>query len=638
MGATTVPGGATVRLWAPAAQRAYVLTGDALRNAEQPGFVPNGDSTLFPLGDGTWSAFLPDVGEGTPYRFWVVGTGSTGLKRDPRARELGTVPAYPVCDCIVRTPQSYPWHDDGFRTPAFNDLALYQLHIGTFYAVDANGNDKRRSIGKFLDLLERIDYFRELGINGLQLMPVQEYPSETSRGYNGLDLYSPEIDYQVNDPQELQRYLTKVNALFAARGQSPLTLDHIRPGPNQLKCVIDLLHLTGISVLLDLVFNHAGPGFNDQCLKFVDRQPTGDDNRSAYFTDQTWAGGNVFAYWNEDVRAFLIENATQCIEEFHIDGIRYDEVTVIDTYGGGQFCQDLAETIRWEKPQAIQIAEYWGDDRATAIRPTPGGLGFDAAWSDRVRQGIRSAVSQARGGRDAYVDMDALAQSMTVPQGFDAAWKTVNMLEDHDTVFDGRQQRIAFLADPNDRRSWYARSRTRWALGLLFAAPGIPQIFMGQEFLEDKQWSDDTIFHADLLIWWDGLKTDRVMRDFNAFCRDLLHVRSTLPGLRGGGAHIWVVNENDRVMAVHRWIDGVGCDVQLVYNLQEFNRYGYRIGFPSGGGWREVFNSDFYDTYPNPNVCGNYGMVSAQDTFQWNGMPASAVVTLPANGFVIFAR
>jgi 1,4-alpha-glucan branching enzyme len=638
MGATLVPGGATVRLWAPAAQQVFVLTGQALRDGEQPGFRPSQDFALFSLGDGSWSAFVPLLGEGDPYRFWVVGAGSTGFKRDPRARELGTQPAYPACDCIVRDPGIFPWHDEDFRAPTFSDLVIYQLHVGTFFAVDAQGQDKRRAVGKFLDLLDRVEYLSDLGINGVQLMPVQEYPSETSLGYNGVDLYSPEMAYQVQDDPELARYLAKANALLAARGKPPLTLDALRPGPSQLMCVIDILHLNGIAVLFDLVFNHAGPGFNDQCLEFIDRQAAGDENRSAYFTDHQWAGGNVFAYWNDDVREFLIDNAKQCIEEYHIDGVRYDEVTVIDRNGGGRFCQDLADTLRAARPQAIQIAEYWGDDRAASIRPVPGGLGFDATWSDRVRLGIRRALAEASGGRDAFVDMTALAQSFWKPDGFDAAWRAVNMLEDHDVVFVDRDLRVARLADPGNARSWFARSRARWAMGLLFAATGIPQVFMGQEILEDKQWSDDTNFHANLLIWWDGLSADRDMKDYRAFCRDLVHLRIERRALRSESLNVWVTKEEDRVLVIHRWVDGVGEDILLVANLQENNRFGYRVGFPSGGWWREIFNSDFYDRSPNAQTVGNAGSVFAQADVAWNGMPASATLTLPANGFIVFAR
>ena len=537
----------------------------------------------------------------------------------------------------MHDPASYPWHDGGFRAPEFRDLILYQLHIGAYYAVDAQGHDKRRGVGKFLDLLDRVDYLRDLGINGVQLLPIQEFPSQTSRGYNGLDLYSPEMDYHVADDGELNRYLWKANALLARANQPPLTLDQLRPGPNQLRCVIDILHLNGIAVLFDLVFNHAGPGFNDQSIKFLDRQPYGDDNRSLYFTDQSWVGGNVFAYWNQDVRQFLIDNAVQCLDEFHIDGIRYDEVTVIDRNGGGRFCQDVTGTARFTKPRAIQIAEYWADDRAAAVRAAPGGLGFDAAWGDRLRDGIRAAIAQTAGGRDAPVDIGALAAAFDTPGGFGEAWRVVNCIENHDIVFDGHEPRIPRLADASDPRSWYARSRSRLATGLMFAGRGIPQLFMGQEMLEDKPWSDDIQFHGNLLIWWDGLQADQAMRDHLTFCRDLIRLRRALPALRGESLQVSTRNSLDRVIAIHRWIEGSGQDVLVVANLQEQTRFGYRIGFPSGGEWRELFNSDAYDRFPNLNAVGNDGRVVAEG-LGWDGMPASAAITLPANGFIVFGR
>jgi 1,4-alpha-glucan branching enzyme len=636
-GATLTAGGATFRVWAPEARQMFVLTGGALRAAEQAGFVPSPNDAMVGIGDGSWGAFVANLNQGAAYRFWVIGSGSTGFKRDPRARELSVVPAYPDCDCLLHDPASYPWHDGGFRAPEFRDLILYQLHIGAYYAVDAQGHDKRGGVAKFLDLLDRVDYLRDLGINGVQFLPIQEFPSQTSRGYNGLDLYSPEMDYHVGDDGELNRYLSKANGLLARANQPPLTLDQLRPGPNQLRCVIDILHLNGIAVLFDLVFNHAGPGFNDQSIKFLDRQPYGDDNRSLYFTDQSWVGGNVFAYWNQDVRQFLIDNAVQCLEEFHIDGMRYDEVTVIDRNGGGRFCQDVTGTARFTKPQAIQIGEYWADDRAAAVRAAPGGLGFDAAWGDRLRDGIRAAIAQTAGGRDAAVDIAALAAAFDTPGGFGEAWRVVNCIENHDIVFDGHEPRIPRLADASDPRSWYARSRSRLATGLMFAGRGIPQLFMGQEILEDKPWSDDIQFHGNLLIWWDRLQADQSMRDHLTFCRDLIRLRRSLPALRSESLQVSTRNSLDRVIAIHRWIEGSGQDVLVVANLQEQTRFGYRTGFPSGGEWRELFNSDAYDRFPNSNAVGNGGRVVA-DGSGWDGLPASAAITLPANGFIVFGR
>jgi 1,4-alpha-glucan branching enzyme len=632
LGATIVADGAAFRAWAPNARQVFVLTGSALAAARVAGFVPSANSAVISMGDGTWGALLPGVAEGDRYMFWVEGTGDSGLKRDPRAREL--TPDFPVSDCLVRSPSSFPWHDQGFRLAEFRDLMLYQLHVGVFYGVDASGHDKRSKVAKFLDILDRVEYLRDLGVNAIQLMPIQEFPGESSMGYNGVDLFSPEMNYTVND--DLARYVVKANDLLAEHGHGPLSADQLRPGPNQLKCLIDILHLNGIGVLFDLVFNHAGGGFDDFCLYFFDRQPTGDNNRSLYFTDQGWVGGLVFAYWNQDVRQFLIDNALTSIEEYHIDGMRYDEVTVIDTHGGGRFCQDLTDTVRFVKPQAIQIAEYWGDDRAAAVRSAPSGLGFDAAWGDRLRDGVRQAIGQSSAGRDAFVDFDELAASLDTPYGFPGDWKVINCLENHDIIYDGHQPRVVALAGGGPD-SWFARSRARAAAGLLMAARGIPMLFMGEEFLAEEQWDDNEHFHADLAINWDQLDTDKNRQDYLRFTQDLVRLRRNQPALRSDSLRVSRAHSIDRVMAIHRWIEGQGADLLIALNLQEFNRFGYRIGFPGGGFWREIFNSDFYEQFPNPGTTGNNGGITAEEV-PWDGMPASAEITLPANGFVVFSR
>jgi hypothetical protein len=113
-GANVIPGGVTFRVFAPAARQMYVLTGAPLAASSAAGFVPSSSDELFNLGDNTWGAFVRGVGEGTPYRFWVVGKAGFGVKRDPRDRELGVDPPYPNCDCLVRSPVTIPWHDQDF--------------------------------------------------------------------------------------------------------------------------------------------------------------------------------------------------------------------------------------------------------------------------------------------------------------------------------------------------------------------------------------------------------------------------------------------------------------------------------------------------------------------------------------------
>lgn len=638
-GANVISGGVTFRVFAPSARQMYVLTGASLAASQAPGFVPSQSDQLFNLGDNTWAAFLPGIGEGEPYRFWVVGNAGSGLKRDPRARDLGITPPYPDCDCLVRSSNTFPWHDQGFHPPAFNDYILYQLHIGAFFRVDAAGNDQRRLIGRFLDIVDRVDYLRDLGINAVQLLPIQEFPTETSLGYNNLDFYSPEMAYEVHDQQDLARLLVNANRLLAAHGRAPLTLVQLTPGPNQLKCLIDLLHLNGIAVLFDLVYNHAGSafGFDPQCINFFDFQSTTDEILSLYFTDKTYVGGRVFAYWNRDIRQFLIDNAVFCIQEYHVDGIRYDQVSDMEGFGGGPCSQDMTSTVRFTRPDAIQIAEYWSDDRARGVTPVPGGLGFDAEWGDQLRDQVRGAIGTLSAGQSASIDLGSVRGSFDTPQGFSAAWRVLTCLENHDIVKQSSSPRVPALADSADTRSWYARSRSRIGMGLLMAARGIPMLFMGQEFLEDKQWDDAVQQFPNLLIDWAGLATNKVMQDYLAFTKALIGLRRAHPALGSEQLRVSTADSFTRVMGIHRWFDGVGEDMLLVFNLQEFNRFGYRIGFPGSGQWREVFNSDFYDNMPNPVTAGNAGGISANGQ-AWDDMPASAEITIPANGFVVFTR
>ena len=342
------------------------------------------------------------------------------------------------------------------------------------------------------------------------------------------------------------------------------------------------------------------------------------------------------------VRQFLINNAKMFLNEYHIDGFRYDQVTVIDQNGGWFFAQDLTNTVRFVNPGAVQIAEYWGDERWLGVTPPPGGMGFDAGYNDGLRENIRGVIAQAADGASASVNLDPLHDALFAPYNFPAAWKAFQCVENHDVVYinnDSREPRIPALSDSTNARSWYARSRSRVATGLLMTAPGIPMLFMGQEFLEDKYWSDDPNA-ANLMIWWAGLEgADKNMADHHQFTRDLLWLRRKQPALRGEPINVFHVHNDNRVIAFQRWLPGIGRDVVVVVSLNEstFYNHSYNLGFPSGGQWQEVFNSDIYDNYFNPNSQGNPGGVTANGP-PLHGLPASAGITIPANSILVFAR
>jgi 1,4-alpha-glucan branching enzyme len=638
MGATIFPDGTGFRTWAPNATAVSVVAGDRLSAAQAGGWQPDPSDALAALGDGSWGGFLAGVGEGDSYMFYVAGAGGTGWKRDSFARELTITPAFPASYCTARDPALYPWHDQGWQTPRYNDLIIYQLHIGTWWAQDDSGNDARATRGgTFLDAITKLDYLRSLGVTAVQFLPVQEFETAFGLGYNGVDYFSPEAQYVI-PPDALAGKLALVNTMLAAFGKPALTAAQLTPGINQLKCLIDLCHLHGIAVILDLVYNHAGGGFDDQSMYFYDRQQTGNNNNSLYFTDQGWAGGLIFAYWNQWVCQFLIDNACFFLTEYRIDGIRYDEVRVIENNGGRNFCQSLTQSVRVTSPSAIQIAEYWNPDRPSAIAPPPGGLGFDAELGDGLRDAMRGLLSQAAAGESAAIDLSTVASCLIPSAGFPAAWCTVQFMENQDITYAGHagSARVPTLADSSNTRSWYARSRSRAATALLLAAPGIPSLFMGEEFLEDKNWSDDRSVNG--LIWWEGLTAaDSSMRDFLRCVTDLVQLRRAQPALCAGGVRVSRADNYDRVIVLHRWVEWVGQDVVIVASLDENPKYGYAIGLPYAGSWREIFNSDYYDSLPNPNTIGNGGGVQAYDG-GLDGFAASATITLPPNGALVLAR
>jgi 1,4-alpha-glucan branching enzyme len=638
-GAVLLPDGATFRVFAPRARAVYLngIFGGEVRDQQSE------DRLLQKEESGYWTGFEPGARDGDRYRFWVTGEGSSGYKRDPRAREIDPT-GFPDCFCILRAADAYPWHDAGFRTPDFSDMVVYQLHIGSF-AIARPG-----VASNFLDVAAKIPYLRDLGINVVQPLPIDEQEASPSMGYGGADLFSPDFPYVART--NLPDHLATLNGLFAAKQLPPLRLEDISSGPGQLKALIDLCHVHGIAVVLDVVYNHAGSfsvggQLDDPCLYYMDRVPDrGNNNDSLYFTDQDrGTGGLAFALWNADVAQYLFDNAMFYLREYHADGFRYDEISALLSTGQGsgwEFCRALTTRLRNFNDRILQNAEFWPGEFAdipTTALPIlapagAGGLGFDVVQHDLLRGAVRGAVGAAAFGADAPLSVSAIASAL-YPPTFDHAWRAVTCVENHDLVLAGRSPRIPALADGSDHRSWYARSRSRVATALLLTAPGIPQLFMGQEFLEDHPW--DVLSDGPNLLQWDRLDSDRAMRDHLRFTRELIKLRRDLPALRGDNVNAFYASDHDRVLAFHRWLEGTGQDVVVVASFAEHTWSGYDLGFPRQGSWAEAFNSDVYDHWVNPWVAGNGGGIEACGK-PLHGFVTSASIVIPANSVVVFVK
>lgn len=632
MGATLVADGATFRVWAPNASEVQV-------RGDFNGFAEREEGKLQRGADGYWHGFIRGVRDRHEYKYYLTGPAGPGWKRDPYARELHGG----GWNSVVRR-SDFPWHETGYRTPAFHNLVIYQLHIGAFHSM------RGRSVpGTFLDVADKVPYIADLGVTAVQLLPVQEFPGDFSLGYNGVDYFSPEMAYGVGQG-DVGPYLNRLNDLLAAKGLAPYSAADVEGEMNQLKALVDVCHAYGLAIIFDLVFNHAGGGFGEESLWFFDRQQGMEVPawfNSLYFSDRTWAGGVVFNFHSAPVRDFLISNARFFVDEYRADGFRFDEVSVIDHQGlgrGWDFCQALTGTLRTHRPEVLMHAEYWNVNPHVVKEAAEGGAGFHTTMTDEPRIALREVLTAASYPGGHALPLGRLAAALGLDYLRDR-WRGINSLENHDLVMlpkdasDGnRMPRLASLADPSNPRSWFARSRCRVTTGLLLTMPGIPMLFMGQEFLEDKPWSDDVGTFDRLRLYWDGLAAeDSSMRDFLRFTRELVKLRWSFPALRGEGFAPVHVHEQNRVLAFQRWLPGEGGTVVVVMSLANVNLSGYEIGFPLGGWWREVFNSDVYDQWVNPQTTGNGGGVMAEGPAM-HGLPASARLTLPANGLLVFAQ
>jgi 1,4-alpha-glucan branching enzyme len=499
-------------------------------------------------------------------------------------------------------------------------------------------------VSKFLDVLGKLDYLAALGVNAILLLPIVEFSSPRSLGYEGADIFSPEHDYCV-DAMEAANYVPLVNDLRRRAGIPEIDAAFLAVMSHQLKVVIELCHLRGIAVLFDVVYNHVNkdiPGPDGiQSIWNFEQFDMHHDHDSYLWSDEDHNGPCWDIDFKEKCRQYLIDNATFFLREYHIDGLRYDETTKIvekNWRRGWEWCQHLTGTVRFTKPRAIQIAEHWppGGPDPWVVGTEWGHAGFDACYHDALRYAIRDAVKQTSFGMSAGVDMGRIARALS-PDGFPEKWRVLQHIENHDIVaMKENGKRIPALAAPNMTRSWWAVSRSRVASGILLTAPGIPMVFMGQEFLEDKAWDDNAEANPRSLIWWHGLDSgqDRAMVNFHGYMEALIHLRRNQAALRGEGFHVCHCQDATRVIAYQRWVEGSGQDVMVVASLNDHTLRDYEMGWPGDGWWREIFNSDAYDDYP---ATGNAGGISAWNSGR-DGLPATARLTIPANSILVFTR
>jgi maltooligosyltrehalose trehalohydrolase len=335
---------------------------------------------------------------------------------------------------------AFEWSDGNWDGVALDDLVIYELHVGTFSAE-----------GTFDGVIPRLRGLRELGVTAIELMPVASFPGNRGWGYDGL-------------------YTSAVHPAYG--------------GPFGLARLVDAAHAEGLGVILDVVYNHVGPG--DEALRAF----------GPYFTDRHetfW--GDALDYALRGVREWAIQNAQQWVRDFHIDGLRLDAVHAIFDDSPIHVCAELKQRVG----DALVISEMAVDD----WRPVDE-WGHDAQWVDRPHHELHVLLTGERDGYYAdYGSVASLAEDLR-GRGRDPR-RSVVCAQNHDQV--GNRA----LGDrlPEDA--------LRVAAAVTLFSPCTPLLFMGEERFETAPFQFFTD-HSDPAIAKATRKgRKREFADFTAF-------------------------------------------------------------------------------------------------------------------------
>jgi 1,4-alpha-glucan branching enzyme len=543
-----------------------------------------------------WSTDVAGARAGDEYRFLIDGPGGQLSRIDPRARRLTNS----VGNSVIFDVDAFDWGDAEFRQPPWNDLVIYELHVGTF----SPGMHGRP--GTLDGVRRRLAYLRELGVGAIQLMPPYEFAGDRSWGYNPAFPFAVESSY------------------------GP---------PDDLKALVRDAHSAGIAVILDVVYNHLGPSDLD-LWQFDGWSMNGGGGIYFYEDDRArtpW-GDTRPDYGRPEVRAFLRDNAFQWLDEFRVDGLRFDATAWITSVGGGgtfapdriddgvRFLTDLNTEIAERFPGRLTIAEDLRSDLSVVHGPGDGGLGFAAQWDGVFCQAIRTSLIASD---DADRDVAAVADVLRT--GAPDAFRRVIYTESHDEDANG-QARVPEEVWPGYADSWASKKRATLGAAIVLTTPGIPMLFQGQELVEGSWFSDEDGLDWSLRHRNAGLL--RLHRDLISLRRN---VRDESRGLRGPNLTVHHVNEDARVIGYHRWLErGPRDDVIVLANFSANAYPEYRIGVPRPGRWRVRFNSD-WDGYDPEFETVDSNDTDAEDDAQ-DGMDQRLTIGLGPYSAVILSQ
>jgi len=439
LGASIHDGGVIFRVWAPRCRTVEVIV-DGGR--PQP---------MAPSGEGIFELAIKRLAAGARYQYRLDGER---YRPDPVSRWQPEGVHGPSC---VVDPAAFEWTDSGFRGHALADLVFYEIHVGTF-----------TTAGTFEAAIQYLDGLVDLGVTAVELMPVAEFPGSRNWGYDGVHLYAPQSTYG---------------------------------GPRGLRRLVDACHARGLSVFLDVVYNHLGPEGN-YLAEF-----------GPYFTDRyktPW--GQAVNFDGPDsagVRRHFVENARAWVREFHIDGLRLDAIHSIHDASRPHILTEIAEAAREEAARfgrpAHVVAESHDNDRRIVLPASAGGLGLDGIWSDDFHHALHVRLTGESGGY--YVDFQqpellprAIAEGFAFQGerseyfGTNRGTPSKDLEGEHLVVFAQNHDQVGNRAQGDRLGTLVSFEAAKLAAALVFVTPALPLLFMGEEYGETAPFQFFTSF------------------------------------------------------------------------------------------------------------------------------------------------
>ncbi len=429
-----------------------------------------GSPHILPLGRSINSGIhvlITDMAEaGDRYRFRINGEHEVP---DPASR-FQPDDAHGPSEVI--DPEDFDWHDGEWKGRPWHETVLYELHVGTFSPE-----------GTFAGAKERLDHLVELGVTAVELMPLSDFPGRRNWGYDGVLPYAPDSSYGT---------------------------------PDELKDLVQTAHQKGLSVFLDVVYNHFGPDGNYLHSYAPD-----------FFTDRhetPWgAAMNVDGEGSGYVREFFIHNALYWLEEYHVDGLRLDAVHEIKDGSEKRFLTELSERVEDGpgRDRHIHLVLENEENEASRLQNE-----YTAQWNDDIHHALHVALT----GEDAsyysdYADAPVKSLGRCLAEGFAfqgepsrhrgsprgesssglPPTKFVSFIQNHDHV--GNRafgDRITNLAKPEAVRA---------ATEIYLLAPQIPMLFMGEEWAS----SSPFLFFCDFEGELAGMAAKGRREEFSTF-------------------------------------------------------------------------------------------------------------------------